>query len=152
MTAGDFGTCCVHFGDCENAIIEAIADADQVVGCVAWLRSKGILQALKRKPCNIAITGDTKLPAYKHLKPFLSEFKTAIRVVGLSRGRFRSLMHNKFIVGLKHGIPAFVVTGSYNYTEHKHLENVVRINDPKCATAFYHEALAVLHIGRAVKK
>ena len=142
----------MQFDDCEDAVLQAIADSDQVVGCVAWLRSKRILRALQDKPCNIAITGDTKLPPYKQLRPFLKQYNTAVRVVGLTRGRFRSLMHNKFIVGLKLGIPAFVITGSYNYTEHKHLENVVRINDPQCATAFYHEALAILNIGRPVKK
>ena len=128
-----------------------IGECTQVVGCVAWLRSKAILRALERVPCSIAITNDTGLPDYSSLTPFLSCQPTAVVKVGLARGRLRGLQHNKFVVGLKGGRPAFVVTGSYNYTEQAsqhNLENVVRIDDARLADAYMREAVAIMAIAK----
>jgi len=102
----------------------------------------------------MVVTNDTGLPDYSFLTPFLSCQPTAVVKVGLARGRFRGLQHNKFLVGLKGGRPAFVVTGSYNYTEQAsqhNLENVVRIDDARLAEAYMKEALAIMAIATPCK-
>ena len=127
--------------------MRAIGRCSAVVGCVAWLRSPAILKALSQVRCTIAITNDTNLPgdAYAGLTPHLPG-KPAVSKVGLARGRHRELMHHKFIVGLTPE-PTFVVTGSFNYTQHSsesNLDNVVIIESPDIARAYLREAEAVL--------
>ena len=154
MPATTSGRCSVRFHDIESFIVDSIRECTQVVGCVAWLRSRGIMRALSNVPCTIVITNDTKLPDYSSLTPFLSCHPTAVVKVGLARGRFRGLQHNKFIVGLKNGKPSFVITGSFNYTEQastQNLENVVRIDDSSCADAYMREALAIMAIAKPCK-
>jgi len=130
-------------------VAEAIGECTQVVGCVAWLRSKPILRALERVPCSIAITNDVKLPDYSALTPHLAG-GPAVRKVGTARGRFRQLMHHKFIVGFRDNKPSFVITGSFNFTGSQNLENIVRIEDRRCAEMYLQEARQVLSIGRPV--
>jgi phosphatidylserine/phosphatidylglycerophosphate/cardiolipin synthase-like enzyme len=58
------------------------------------------------------------------------------------------------MVGLKNGQPAFVITGSFNYTEQANthnLENVVRIDDAGCADAYMREAVAIMTIAKPCK-
>jgi phosphatidylserine/phosphatidylglycerophosphate/cardiolipin synthase-like enzyme len=45
----------VHFRDLERRLIEEIARAQVVVGCVAWLTSEPILEALSRVPLGVSV-------------------------------------------------------------------------------------------------
>lgn len=47
--ASDSGEIQVFFTDIEDRLVEAIEAADAVVGCVAWLTNKRVLQALAQK-------------------------------------------------------------------------------------------------------
>ena len=146
------GTVSVQFDNIEDYLIACIRNSTEVVGCVAWLRSPKILKALEHKKCNIAITSDTKLPRYSKIQPFMTTYGTAVRKVGLARGRYRALMHNKFLVFLLNGKPRFVVTGSFNLTKHSthNLENIVTIKIPECAEHYLKEAVEILNISRPV--
>ena len=111
------------------------------------------MAALGSTRCTLAVTNDTNLPAeaYAHLRPFLPGHP-AVSKVGLARGRFRELMHHKFMVGFAPE-PQFVVTGSFNYTQQscKHnLENVVIINNPHIARQYLAEARQILAIARPI--
>jgi len=150
------GPVSAHFdGDCQTAVIAALRRCTAVVGCVAWLRCPEILAALENVQCTLAITNDVKLPVdkYKKLTPFL-EGLPAVSKVGLARGRHRELMHHKFLVGFTPQA-SFVLTGSFNYTQHssKHnLENVVCIENKTLAQAYLREAKAVLEVARPVTR
>lgn len=152
--AQEHGGTSVHFEGIEQVIIDAIGQCTGIVGCVAWLRSPRIMRALAKVPCNIAITNDVNLPLrqYKTLKPMNKKY-AAVCKVGLARGKMRHLMHHKFIVGFTDSdrVPSFVITGSFNFTHNSannNLENIVRIDCKKIASAYLGEAMAVLAVAR----
>ena len=113
------------------------------------------MRALAKVPCNIAITNDVNLPRrqYKTLTR-RDENHAAVCKVGLARGKFRHLMHHKFIVGFTDSaeVPSFVITGSFNFTQNSasnNLENIVRIDNARIAQAYFQEAKAVLAVSRS---
>ena len=141
-----------HFDDIEQVVCNAIREADEVVACVAWLKSRPIITALRSKPSTIIVTSDRVHRADRGALssiPPRTGFR-AISIVGIARGRFRPLMHNKFIVLLRNRRPYSVLTGSYNFTAHSraNLENLVRIDSEQVSTAFYAEAMAIYAVSR----
>ena len=154
QTATSFGgEVYVRFDNIEEYIVSCIRESDQVVGCVAWLRSPAVIKALSAKRCNIAVTNDCRLPSYSAMRPFLENYGSAVRKVGKARGKYRDLMHNKFLVFLKNKKPEFVITGSFNLTAHSrnNLENVVCIRNRECADMYMKEAISILNISRPIK-
>ena len=69
--------------------------------------------------------------------------KIRVKFLGSGRGRKKVLLHHKFAVGFRKGEPAFVITGSYNWTKSasRHYENITIIEDPDVAEGFYEEFL-----------
>ncbi len=63
----------VFFDGLEEKIVELIDQSDAVVGCVAWLTSKPILEALSKKPCQIVVQKED------FLRPDKNATKTQIR-------------------------------------------------------------------------
>lgn len=45
----------VHCGDLSDAVVEFITGAESIVGCVAWLTSKPVLEALASRPGGVSI-------------------------------------------------------------------------------------------------
>ena len=148
----DTGGVRVHFENIEEVVCETIAQAEEVVACVAWLKSRPILAALQSKPSTVIVTSDrvhrSNRAALMRIPP-RTGFR-AVSIVGVARGRFRPLMHNKFIVLLREQRPYAVLTGSYNFTAHSkiNLENIMLINSPEVARVYYREAMAIYAISR----
>ena len=141
-----------YFDDIEQVVCDAIREADEVVACVAWLKSRPIIAALRAKPSTIIVTSDRVHRADRGALssiPARTGFR-AISIVGVARGRFRPLMHNKFIVLFRNRRPYSVLTGSYNFTAHSrsNLENLVRIDSEQVSTAYYNEARAIYEVSR----
>lgn len=117
-----------------RAIIRQIRSADKIRACVAWVTNTKILDALEEVDTEIILT--------KHK---CNKWKRQIKVkfLGSGRGRKKILMHHKFAVGFRKGEPAFVVTGSYNWTRSasRHFENITIIEDADVAEGFYTEFL-----------
>jgi len=117
-----------------RAIIRQIKSAEKIRACVAWVTHPKILDALEEK--------DTELIMTRHK---CNRWKREIKVkfLGKGRGRKKSLMHHKFAVGFRKGEPAFIITGSYNWTKSgvRHHENITIIEDADVAEGFYTEFL-----------
>ena len=115
-----------------RAIIRQIRSADKIRACIAWVTHPNILEALEEK--------DTELIMTKHK---CNRWKRQIKVkfLGSGRGKKKVLMHHKFAVGFRKGEPAFVITGSFNWTKSgvRHYENISIIEDPDVAEGFYTE-------------
>ena len=115
-----------------RAIIRQIRSADKIRACIAWVTHPKILEALEEK--------DTELIMTKHK---CNRWKRQIKVkfLGSGRGKKKVLMHHKFAVGFRKGEPAFVITGSFNWTKSgvRHHENISIIEDPDVAEGFYTE-------------
>ena len=142
------------FDNCCDVVCAAIRDADEVVACVAWLKCPRIIAALRTKPCTVLLTSDAVHRRNRGaLRTLIPRTGTqAVRIVGQARGRFRALMHNKFLVVIQQGVPVSVLTGSFNYTAHssRNLENVVRIDCPTIAAAYLKEAMHINEIARDI--
>ena len=135
----------VLFHDIEERLVELLESCTKAKICVAWVREARLIRAMPRDT-QLIVTNDTRLPAYSRLR------KSNVRKIGTRRGRFRALMHNKFVVGYTDGSdePAFVATGSYNWTQHSriNLETVTVIHDPVVAKHFEQHFGAIWEIGR----
>lgn len=128
-----------------------------VVGCVAWLSNKRILSALSKKQGVCFVCTKDKLlkrksnrAAFALLKPCFPN-STAIRTVGTGRGRLKSLLHHKFIIGCSEdSTPLWVMNGSFNMTESAmtNIENMMLFEDPEVAKAFYEEFCRVFKISK----
>jgi len=143
------GKITTHFEDCENAVLQAIQDASSVVACVAWITNEKLLRAMYKTPSKVIVTSD---PVHRRNAAKLRKLREA-RIVGTARGRFRPLMHCKFIVGLDtENQPQFVLIGSFNYTVHstRNLEAMVRIDDSTIARSFYIEWQRIRQISRPI--
>ena len=135
------------FDGCEEAVVQAIESASSVVACVAWLTNAKLLRAMRRTPSRAVITSD---PVHRRMATKLRQLRE-VRIVGTARGRFRPLMHCKFLVGFDATqTPQFVIMGSFNFTLHstRNLEAMVRIDDEGVATAFYEEWKHIREISR----
>ena len=117
-----------------RAIIRQIKSADSIRACIAWVTHPKILDALEEK--------DTELIMTKHK---CNRWKRNIKVkfLGKGRGKKKVLMHHKFAVGFRNGEPAFVISGSFNFTKSavRHHENIMICEDADVAEAFYTEFL-----------
>lgn len=115
-----------------RAIIRQIRSADKIRACIAWVTHPKILEALEEK--------DTELIMTRHK---CNRWKRQIKVkyLGSGRGKKKVLMHHKFAVGFRKGQPAFVISGSFNWTKSavRHHENISIIEDPDVAEGFYTE-------------
>ena len=77
-----------------------------------------------------------------------------IRTMGEGRGRFKSLMHHKFLIGLSvEREPIWVMNGSFNVTESAvtNLENIMIFDDPEIASTFFDEFKRLHHISKPLK-
>ena len=115
-----------------RAICRSIRSADKICACVAWVTSPKILTALEEVDSEVILTRH-KVNKWKR--------KIKVKFLGSGRGRKKVLMHHKFAVGFRKGEPAFVITGSYNWTKSacRHHENAMIIEDPDVAEGFYTE-------------
>tara|TARA_B110000858_G_scaffold58851_1_gene68549 strand:+ start:238 stop:657 length:420 start_codon:yes stop_codon:yes gene_type:complete len=115
-----------------RAICRSIRSADKIRGCVAWVTNPKILTALEEVDSEIIMT-----------RAKCNHWKRSIKVkfLGKGRGRKKVLLHHKFAVGFRKGQPAFVITGSYNWTKSasRHYENITIMDDPDIAEGFYEE-------------
>jgi len=153
----------VHFDGTgiRSAVMRTIKDEDTkyVVGCVAWFSNKKILAELAKKRGVCVIVTRDKLTksksnqtAYKKLKPCYRG--GPIRVVGAGRGKFKSLMHHKFLCGLDADRePLWVMNGSFNMTQSAmtNLENLMVMHDPGIAKAYFEEFGRVAKISTPLK-
>lgn len=148
----DTGGIRVYFENIEEVVCSAISQAEEVVACVAWLKSRPIVAALQSRPSTVIVTSDrvhrSNRAALMRIPP-RTGFRS-VSIVGVARGRFRPLMHNKFIVLLRGERPYAVLTGSYNFTAHSrvNLENLVHIESLEVARAYYREAMAIYGVSR----
>ena len=143
----------------QNAIVRNIRreDTSFVVGCVAWLSNKRVLKTMseKLKGVTIICTKD-RLTTRRNNQVAYSKLSACykggtIRTMGEGRGRYKSLMHHKFLVGLNEaGDALWVSNGSFNMTEGatSHLENCMIISDPLIANVFLDEFVNIFKISR----
>ena len=134
----------------QNAIVRHIKrdDTSYIVGCVAWLSNKRILRNMAEhlRGVSIICTKDRLTTRRKNQQAYSKLggcFQGGvIRTMGEGRGRFKSLMHHKFLIGLsKDRVPIWVMNGSFNVTESAitNLENIMIFDDPEISTTFFDE-------------
>ena len=146
----------------QNAIVRNIRreDTSFVVGCVAWLSNKRVLKTMSEKLKGVTIictkdrltTRRKNQQAYSKLSGCFAG--GVIRVVGEGRGRFKSLMHHKFLIGLSEARePIWLMNGSFNITESalRHIENVMILDDPEIAGTFFDEFKRIHRISKPLK-
>lgn len=134
----------------QNAIVRHIKreDTSYIVGCVAWLSNKRVLKNMAEQLRGVSIIC-TKDRLTTRRKNQLAYSKLGgcfqggvIRTMGEGRGRFKSLMHHKFLIGLnQEREPIWVMNGSFNVTESAvtNLENIMIFDDPEIASTFFGE-------------
>ena len=74
--------------------------------------------------------------------------------MGAGRGRFKSLMHHKFLIGLSaERTPVWVMNGSFNVTESAvtNLENIMVFDDPEIAMTFFEEFKRLHRVSQPLK-
>lgn len=147
----------VVFQNIASELCHLIRSAHTVVGAIAWLTDKDVLQCMAERKggVRIAITNDTVRKdvreAYKRLKradvDIGGEGKGgAVVKVGERQGRMRPLMHHKFMIGVGCcGQYLWCTTGSSNMTANsrKSMENMVIFTDPGVCKAFHEECKAI---------
>lgn len=134
----------------QNAIVRHIKreDTAYIVGCVAWLSNKRVLKNMADHLSGVSIictkdrltTRRNNQVAYSKLGGCFQG--GVIRTMGEGRGRFKSLMHHKFLIGLSAARePIWVMNGSFNVTESAvtNLENIMIFDDPEIAGTFFDE-------------
>ena len=146
----------------QNAIVRNIKreDTAYVVGCVAWLSNKRILKCMAENLKGVTIITTTdKLTKSRNNQQAYAKLSGcfqggAIRTVGEGKGRYRSLMHNKFMIFLNTARePIGCMNGSFNVTESalRHIENVMIFDDPEIATTFFEEFKRIHKISKPLK-
>lgn len=146
----------------QNAIVRNITreDTAYVVGCVAWLSNKRILKCMAEKLKGVTlITTADKLTKRRKNQQAYAKLRGCfaggvIRCVGEGRGRFKSLMHHKFLCGLNLARePIWVMNGSFNVTESAvtNIENVMIFDDPEISTTFFEEFKRIHKISKPLK-
>lgn len=141
----------VAFGSrCEVVVRRFIDESEEIVGCVAWLTNRAILESLARlERCRIVVTADTV-----HNRNHQAMRRVGARQVGRARGRYRALMHHKFLVRFTSGAPTHVLMGSYNFTRrsnHNIGECIVVLQCARTARLFAEEAERVLRVSRPIR-
>ncbi len=146
----------------QNAIVKAIKreDTAYVVGCVAWLSNKRILKCMAEHLKGVTIITTTdKLTKRRNNQQAYAKLSGCfqggvIRTVGEGRGRFKSLMHHKFLIGLSPARePLWVMNGSFNVTESAvtNIENSMHFDDPEIAGTFFDEFKRIHRISSPLK-
>lgn len=135
---------------CERAVVQFINDSEEIVGCIAWLTNPNIISALSSVPyCKIVVTADVV-----HNRRHLGLHDIGARQIGAARGRYRALLHHKFIVRLTDGQPTHVLMGSYNFTRRSNAnigESIVIIRCSETARQFADEADRALRASRPIR-
>ncbi len=134
----------------QNTLVRNIKREDTcyIVGCIAWLSNKRVLKALAdhTKGVSIICTKDkltkrrTNQKAYAKLSGCFQG--GVIRTLGAGRGRYKSLMHHKFLIGLSdERVPIWVINGSFNVTESAvtNWESIMVFDDPEIGQTFFEE-------------
>ena len=155
----------VMFEDISDRLCDIISHTPYLVGCMAWLSDKQILSAMEQcRGVSIVVTNDALLSlpsiaaSYKRLTPVAATPKAdekheAIRCLGSRTGRFRALMHHKFLVGLDDArAPVWVVTGSFNASNQaqRNIENAMVIRDARVAAVYHSEFIRVREASKAI--
>jgi phosphatidylserine/phosphatidylglycerophosphate/cardiolipin synthase-like enzyme len=146
----------------QNAIVRNIKreDTAYVVGCVAWLSNKKILKCMAEHLNGVTIITTTdKLTKRKTNQQAYAKLRGCfaggvIRTAGEGKGRFKSLMHSKFLIFLNAARePMGCITGSFNLTESalRHIENMVMFDDPEIAETFFEEFKRIHKISKPLK-
>ena len=146
----------------QNAIVRNIKreDVAYVVGCVAWLSNKRILKCMAEHLKGVTIVTTTdKLTKRRNNQQAYAKLGGCfaggvIRTVGEGRGRFKSLMHHKFLIFLNTARePIGCMNGSFNVTESalNHIENMMLFDDPEIATTFFEEFKRIHKISKPLK-
>lgn len=156
------GEVTAHFGDIASAVEAFINGSDMLVGCVAWVKSPRLIDALAQRPVALVVNKEfgLRIDGHREREPLLrlsggvpARFLPPpskgtgkldpVRCAGWAvRGKFGALMHHKFLVRLDAGgKPVAVWTGSFNLTTgaESNLENGLVITDPVIAAAFLAE-------------
>ena len=141
------GATTVHFGDLLPALVEFIEGSDAIVGCVAWVTSADVVDALSLRPVSLIVNKEPALrttgkasagrqretlarlvgglrrrdfPApLSEMFRNVNDFIDPVRVTGHTGARAANspLMHHKFAVRLTNGQPTAVWAGSFNWTK-----------------------------------
>lgn len=146
----------------QNAVVRHIKreDTAYIVGCVAWLSNKRILKSMAEHLKGVTIITTTdKLTKRRQNQQAYAKLSGCfqggvIRTVGEGRGRFKSLMHHKFLIGLSPARePLWVMNGSFNVTESAvtNIENVMIFDDKEISTTFFEEFKRLHRISKALK-
>jgi len=146
----------------QNAIVRNIKrdDTAYVVGCIAWLSNKRVLKTLAEhtKGVSIICTKDRLTTRHKNQAAYAKLSGCfqggVIRTMGEGRGRWKSLMHHKFLIGLTATRePLWVMNGSFNVTESAltNIENSMMFDDPEIATTFFEEFKRLHRIAKPLK-
>ena len=141
----------IAFADrCELVVQRFIEQSDNIAGCVAWLTNPRIIDALSRlQSTRIVVTADTV-----HNRASAGLRRIGARQVGRARGRFRALMHHKFLVRLTDGQPTHVLMGSYNFTRHSNSnigESIVVLRCARTARRFADEVERAMRGARPIR-
>ena len=117
-----------------RALVRHIRSSERIYGCIAWVTHPKLLDEMEKIPTQLIMTKHKCNKWKRHIK---------VKFVGSGRGRKKVLMHNKFAVGFRGKKPAWVATGSFNWTKSavRHHENITFIDCPDTAQAFYEEFL-----------
>jgi len=115
-----------------RALILNIRSSERIYGCIAWVTHPRILDEMEKIPTQLIMTRHKANKWKRHIK---------VKFLGSGRGRKKCLMHHKFCVGFRGKKPAWVATGSFNFTKSacRHHENIIFIECPETAAAFYEE-------------
>jgi hypothetical protein len=161
------------FRNIEQEIIEQIKKHDIIVGCIAWLTSIPILEALQGRSVQFIVQQEDWLrpdssewslsrqrSLYQTLSGIENTYASAsygwcgsvqpIRLSGKPKAKNRSnpRMHHKFILFGNYGPyePTLLWTGSYNFTANaaKSLENGLFIKCPEVVNAYWLEWRQIL--------
>ncbi len=146
----------------QNAIVRNIKreDTAYIVGCVAWLSNKRILKAMAEHLKGVTIITTTdKLTKRRKNQQAYAKLRGCfaggvIRTVGEGKGRWKSLMHHKFLLGLNEARePIWIMNGSFNVTESAvtNIENLMVFDDPEIAQTFFEEFKRVHKISKPLK-
>jgi hypothetical protein len=146
----------------QNAIVRHIKreDTAYIVGCVAWLSNKRILKNMSDNLRGVTIITTTdRLTKRRKNQQAYSKLGGCfaggvIRTVGEGRGRFKSLMHHKFLIGLSATRePLWVMNGSFNVTESAvtNIENIMIFDDPEISSTFFDEFKRIHRISKPLK-
>jgi hypothetical protein len=113
-------------------LVREIERTPKVYGCVAWCTHPRVLSAMESVQTSLIMT--------KH-KSNRWKRRIEVKLIGKGRGFRASLMHHKFVVGVRDGVPEWVAVGSFNITKSalNNFENMMLIKDPRLAQCYYEE-------------